>query len=338
MVVWNGLLFISHRHILPLMMNFSDVRDICSSLADSQYRGVAGVKLFGPSEGKPVVITAMTHGDEACGLGVVWYFLQHPEVVAKLKSPVLFCINNLEGALRDGQRFIDVNMNRLPDDALKRGTEGYEFRRLAELAPLWEDAAWGIDIHAYKHPDPPMTIDVKGDAAMVAKLSGFTGLSVRATNMMPVQGSCPLAWFFGGAGKNIPAIEIECGSWDDPAGIEVAITACLSALVGMGVLDLPHQIVPGHQDIYRIAKTFRFPNLSYSLQCKHEHGDVIKVGEIIATGDGEPIIADRDYRVLLTRKEERFSASKDLQKEVLWLAEPPIRKPIERVVIPKTSL
>jgi predicted deacylase len=153
------------------MASIADLKAAFHQLSTSSFMGVQGVMSLGPSSGKTILISSMTHGNEPCGLAAVHFLLQ-PEVQKKLQGRVILVLNNVEGAQRyfaatsdddrRDARISDANMNRIPEMFDSAAAHGYELKRLAELLPVFVLADFGIDFHSFPLVGPPMVIDVKG--------------------------------------------------------------------------------------------------------------------------------------------------------------------------------
>ncbi len=186
-------------------ISLDQLRGTFKKLRASTHDGIEGVVRFAGSPGPTAVLTCLTHGNEPSGLAPLWYLWEHPEIVHDLKGTIFFCANNVEGAERFFQantpdekwagRFCEVNMNRLPEDALENG-DALELRRLRELMPVFLQADMGIDFHSFPDPGPCMTIDVKGDEARCSALFDPLGLPLRVTNMVEVQDGKPVVVTF----------------------------------------------------------------------------------------------------------------------------------------------
>lgn len=331
------------RHAAHMQPTLADLRRTFRRLERSRYRDVAGVAVFEGSPGKTIVLSCMTHGNDPCGLAAAWYLLRRKDLRDILAGRILFCVNNLEAARRYWKarteaerkacRLCDVDMNRLSDEML-RLRDAVELRRLRELQPVFDEADLGIDLHGFPHAGPPLSIDVKGSARQLTRLSDAIPVPVRVTNIPAMQDGHPIGYFFGGPGRRIPVIEIECGVNEEPATLARAVSATLAALIVAGCLRLPHRKTATTQKLYRIAETVRFPSLSYRLLRAHTNFGEIARNEVIAEGDGPSIVASRKRRTLFGTRRLQFDNLARLAHEVLWLVHAPRMK--NRVqIIPK---
>ncbi|HVW66644.1 MAG TPA: succinylglutamate desuccinylase/aspartoacylase family protein [Candidatus Peribacteraceae bacterium] len=324
------------------MPTLDDLHETYEELAQSHVDGVAGVRLLGDGNGKTVIVSCMTHGNEPCGLAFIRYLLLHPDVAARIRGTLIVSINNLEGARRffaaatpeerKKARVLDANMNRLPTDAPKSASTAYELQRFAQLYPIFQRAEAGLDLHSFPADGPPMIIDVKGDASAIERVSDPLPVTVWVKGITQHQEGHPIGWFYGGAGSDVPVFEVECGVHLDPAAFDTAVRSGLAYLVGLGMLDLPHATELRMQDVFHVQKSIHFPNLSYELLRLYDNFDVIAEGEIIATGDDGDIVADREYRALFGRRTVRFTQQEEIAFEITWLTDPPVHRQKKQIV------
>jgi predicted deacylase len=313
-----------------------DLRRTFETLVASEADGVRGVKRIRGADGPTFLLSCLTHGNEVCGLAPLWYLLAHPALTATLRGTLLLVVNNPEAAEayfarspgEDPFRFrcCEMDMNRLPRGAADSASgDTVELRRLRSLLPTFAEADRGIDFHGVPYPGPPLTVDVKGPEPEVGHLSDALPVGVRAANMVAVQDGFPVGWWYGGIGREIPVVEVECGRNESPEAFETGIRCCLAALVAEGFLDLPYAEEESPLDVYRLRRTVKFPDASYRLLRTHENLGVIRAGEVIAEGDGEPIVADAECRSLFGTT--KLHADPDrLRYEKLWLTDPPVRR------------
>ncbi len=330
--------------MIPASVPDGELRRALERYAASDVAGVKGAMRFGDGEGRTMVLSCCTHGNEPCGLAAAWFLLEHPEVASRIRGTAIVTVNNLEGARRYFRaktpaerrrtRLVDRDMNRLPEDVPPPpDAPAYEHRRLGELLPLFRHGDLGLDLHSFARPAPLMTIDVKGPDKELRVLADALPSAVRITHVTPVQDGVPLGWFVGGPGTPVPVGEVECGTHEEPRARVVAIESTLAALCHWGFLDLPHRRIESPIETYRVQGLVRFPDLSYTLTRAHESLGRIAKGEVLAVGDGPDIVAERAARTLFGREPQRYTKSAKIAHEILWLTSPPRRRRRSRIVL-----
>lgn len=256
------------------------------------------------SKGPHLVINALTHGDETCGLHAIARIL--PGFNAPQAGRVTFAFSNLHALAAPGgpKRYLQHDMNRLWGNDVT-GTDA-EIVRMKELRPLFFSADYVLDLHSLPDQDHPFAI-----ATNSRKSRAFAGaMPVSDTLIMPEGLDRGLTLIEGQPFKDPAtlqaAIVMECGHHQAPESISVAEASIWAALAWAKLIEAvpepfrqqtrPNQreltiyweLVAQH-DGWRFARTFKpFERLSPN--------------EIIAR-DGDTIIRSPDFDsfVILTR-------------------------------------
>ena len=135
-----------------------------SSLADHR-DGNTGIdfvtSLDGPSPGPHVVLNAMMHGNEPCGLAAL-SFLKRIGLVPK-RGRLTLAFANVEAGQpaggRPAARFRDQDMNRLwSPDLLDGGAQSVELDRARRLRPVYESADYLLDLHSMQNGTVPLIL------------------------------------------------------------------------------------------------------------------------------------------------------------------------------------
>ena len=299
-------------------------------LAGTRVDGIPGVWVSHSGKPGPVVgITIMTHGNEPCGLGVYQYFREQCWLERHLrKGSVYIVLNNLEAARQYfaivnsggdmsatlGKRFVDVNMNRLPSDVFSlEPDDRYEIRRARELGPMWDRFDHALDIHSVSQlRTKPMLIALERSNLEI--VSDFP-IEKIITRIDAVQTGKPAAYFYG-KGK-APVYAIEAGNHEEENSFELAVTCTISFLQSLGMIDRALPSRPVNHTEYRIFSSVWFPDESYELTREIPNFDHVKRGEILAEGDGVPIVSQRDAIALYC---PRGTRPVSIKEEVLFLA------------------
>jgi hypothetical protein len=208
----------------------SSMNEMLETLLASHYRGVAGVlEVDSGLQGPTAAILACTHGNEPAGLQAIAYLKDELQLQC---GRVLFMVVNPEAA-KQNRRFIDYNMNRLPDhpNAWEGTVEGVRYR---ELLPILQEIDGGVlDIHSTSAACPPMlvVIDERGLQAAREPHSPFSHVITDITphlNGRFVIEQCPK-----------PAVRMiaECGQHLCPDAGMRAVNMSLSFLHHLGSVE-----------------------------------------------------------------------------------------------------
>ena len=300
-------------------------RELCRSQV-SGCRGVwaAHSRVPGPRVG----ITIMTHGNEPSGLAVYQY-LRHKWKLEErlLRGSVYFILNNIAAAGRylaiatsDDEvekrktRFVDLNMNRLPEDVYQRqGDQRYEVLRTRELGYAWDRLDYGLDIHSTSQDTPPMVIALaRSDKRMVVRFP----IEIVISNIDAVQQGKPASYFYGS--QTAQVYGIEAGAHENESSFHMATVCTLSFLSALGFLPPGEMAEPVSQTEYRIFDSLLFPDGSYQLAKVFADFEPVSRGQVLAVGDGGPLSADRDCFVLMGPKTVKPTT---IAEEVLFFAD-----------------
>jgi len=257
---------------------------------------IPGVKLIDSGKPGPCLgITACTHGDEPAGLAA----LDYVRGLELKRGRIYLVVVNLKGAEaykkaqtdeeRRASRFIDINFNRLPENALALNDERYEIQRLKALMPVFEQFDYALDIHSTQQESKAMIVRGREfDPALVRGFPIQTMISCIDEKQIGLPG-----FAFHGGERKIPSFEIECGSHEDPASESLAIECSKQLLINLGMIegDYGESI---DMDDYEIGDTVIFPNKSYRLEKVFTNFERIQKGQKLADGDQGPIFAPFD--------------------------------------------
>jgi hypothetical protein len=297
-------------------------------LAASTWHGVPGVAaLAGHDPGPVVAITAMTHGNEPSGLAAIAHVLARADGGWRpVRGTLVLCVNNLAAArrwfaattpqARAAARFVDCDMNRLPEDVLTGGDAREECRRARELAPAWRRFDVAMDIHSTGLPAPPMVVEGRGDWR---PWLGGVGIGIAIRGIADVQIGIPAFALYGGT-----TFEIETGAHDDPAGMAIARTAADALLHRLDAPDTPAP--PCAVDVYEVEGSVRLPHPGYALARRFPNFTPIAAGEVLARGPaasgrgiGPDLVAPRDGHAIFAPPD---GAAVNVTTESLFLTKP----------------
>lgn len=127
-------------------------------------RGVEYVHTFNSGRPGPhVVINALTHGNEFCGMTAVTHLFE--QNIRPIRGKLTLSFANVAAYERFNperpfeSRFVDRDFNRVWDISTLDGPDmSVEVRRARELRPIYTEADAILDLHSTSHAVPPMLI------------------------------------------------------------------------------------------------------------------------------------------------------------------------------------
>lgn len=260
-----------------------DLRETFRVMSDSQYNGIPGVlRISSSGDPHPVVgITAMTHGNEPSGLAAISYFLRDNLLQTLLnetgRGSVIFSVNNMQAAdayfslppgateqEKEAYRFLDINMNRLPMDALSRieDTRREISRVLALYNGVFREFDAGLDIHSLRVSNMQMIVEVKGNGKKHARHFPMENI---ITNIVQVQTGQPVSKLYGGVEKAIPVVGIEAGRHEHDDAFRYAIASAKAFLESIGILPGSAREMQSTLTEYAVRRGVLPPEEGYSM-------------------------------------------------------------------------
>ncbi len=244
------------RIIMKLPMElptFSELQETFDFMLEQQHNGVSGViKIESETPEPSVGITTMTHGNEPSGLSAIWYFMRNNRLQklldANRKGSVIFSVNNIHAAQdyfrlprsattvqKERCRSLEVNMNRLSEDILKRKTDSrVEIQRTLELCEkIFYELDGGLDIHSVRKKSEPILVSVKGRGVGAARKFP---INIALSNMIPVQIGYPISSCYGGLQSEVPVVGIEAGQHESVDASKYAIHCTRCYLQALGLI------------------------------------------------------------------------------------------------------
>lgn len=322
-----------------MIMNKEDLykhlKEVFNYQSKHQYMGVYGVYIIDSGKPGPTVgLTAMTHGNEPCGLHVLDYLVKKESKGWKPKvGKIVLVINNIEAARNyfdhddpDNSsqfRYLDRNMNRLPEDLEISHDDQREVVRAKVLKPIWESFDCAIDFHSCTGELKPMAIMgyIPSEKSTAFQLPFDTYVD----NIVPVQIGVPA---FGHYGKNpflTDVFEIEGGphmSYDYMDFLTRAVQRYLNIL---GLDDDPVDIEgPQAADIYHMHGTLIVPEAGYEVARIFQNYEFLPQGTVLATKGDKEIKIDFDGCPFLPPTTTKIN---DHTEEALFLS-----KPVKKVI------
>lgn len=293
------------------MKNQELFHDIFQRLMQQTHAAIDGVMVMESGVAGPCVgITIGTHGNEPAGLSVADYFMQHPQIIS---CGTLYLIHNNPGAMEryfaaDNEeaarktRYVDCNMNRLPDDVMKQtlGADApYEFKRAQALFTFWQKLVDGVlDIHSTSAPSPSMLMTDEADEAVAALLphlsidAWITGITAHIDESF--------AKHFCGH-ESTPRLLLEAGQHQCENAGKQALDVALRWLASLGMLA-NHSFAPAthHPEHYHAFGRVELPDT------EEDYRLVQPIGMFEFLAKDQPI-ALSDKGTLLTCPEEGYA-------------------------------
>ncbi|HEY4509492.1 MAG TPA: succinylglutamate desuccinylase/aspartoacylase family protein [Candidatus Paceibacterota bacterium] len=308
-----------------------DITAAFQELNNSVVDGVPGVWVVHSKQPGPVVgITMLTHGNEPSGLATYHYFRHLYQLEHRLKrGSVYFVLNNPEAAKRyftavaiadenakRRARFVDVNMNRLPDDPFSGDNDQrYEVKRARVLRGIWARFQYALDIHSTIQTTRPMIIKLaRSDMKMISRFPISTVIS----NIDAVQSGKPACYFYGGQRSQVYGIET--GGHEVKRSLQRAVMCTRTFLALLNLI--PVNRLPGLKDQveYRVFDSIWFPDASYELTRALKDFGVIHKGQLLARGDGQSLTAGTDCCALMVPRRKKAT---NIDEEVFFLTRMP---------------
>lgn len=319
-------------HSVPSLDDLAEEFEI---IKNSSLVGTPGIMLFDSRiPGPCICITIHTHGNEPSGLAALRQFRQSRIPSRLLNGSVLFILNNiaatekyfaalkeadpmLRGSKKLSARFVDVNMNRLPKnlEELENPSES-EILRARELLWFWRSVDYLLDIHSTRSVSPPMIIAIGETSQELYR--GFPA-EIVIRGIERVQTGKP-ACAFSAAADKAQAFGIEAGSHEESSAFAVANASILSFLLNLGMLPGERSEEKRTYKEYLINGSVFFPDESYELAKVFSNFERFEKGDVIAVGDGEPIIASRSGHAVFTPPGRKRTST--LNDEVMFLSDP----------------
>jgi succinylglutamate desuccinylase len=218
-------------------------------------------------------VVTCVHGDETSG----WEAVQKlRESGIEIQEPLKIILAN-EKAFEQGERFVDVDMNRVfPGDT---GSDRYEERIAAELVDEIEDMKF-IDLHSTASREAPFAI-VEYPSETQLELTKSTGIE-QVVDMTHVGAKNPELEFVG--------VEVSEQS-DDPA--EDAYQVLKNFLAAEGVIDQDYELSePELFEVYATEDGEGYEFLASNFQ-------KVEKGEVYARKPGDEKAAEKSFYPVL---------------------------------------
>lgn len=314
---------------LPDHLRIEALSDHFNFIKASSYQGVAGVwKIESGKPGPVLGISIHTHGNEPSGLAVLAHLRDKFPLKQHLRcGTVTIVLNNIRAtekflaATSDNEkrasRFIDLNMNRLPNDTMVHGMNDprYEVRRAYELRNIWSQFDFALDIHSTATETIGMIMNIGSIHRNLIR--GFPITDI-ITNIENVQIGKPAVSFYGKG--SIPVMGIEAGWHESGESFEMAV-ACTDALLkNLEMIEGETAACGREYNEYYVEGALMFPDASYSLVKVFGTYDKFTEGEVLASGSQGNILAPFTGHSIFAGPNTTVNS---LDEEVMFYLRPP---------------
>jgi predicted deacylase len=284
-------------------------------------RGTAGIDYVHTFDsGRPgphVLVNALTHGNEVCGLHAADRLLRWKARPARGRLTVSFA--NVDAFARfstdqpAASRWVDEDFNRVWSAARLDGPDATsELRRARALRPVVESADLLLDLHSMHLPAPPVLI--AGPHAKGRELAARVGVPAFVVSDAGHAAGARMRDYgaFGDPASPRNALLVECGQHGDRRAAEVALGTCLAFLRAAGIMDpaffAAHPPPP--------AAPQRFIEVTHAVTIKTHHfrfaapytgmETVAHAGTVIGHDGDEPVATPYDHCVLVMPAPRRY--------------------------------
>lgn len=220
--------------------------DELAPLDIAAYRGRSGVdhvvRLDSFRPGPDVVVNALTHGNELCGLHAIDFLVRIG--LRPCRGRLSFSLANVEaygrydGARPSLSRFVEEDLNRVwAPDMLEGGRTSSELRRARALRPVFDAADYLIDLHSMQQDGPPLLLcgcTPRGER--LARALGAPAWIVRDEGHAAGRRLIDYGAFADPEAGAV-ALLVECGQHRLRAAAAVAVETTLRFLVAVGTVD-----------------------------------------------------------------------------------------------------
>jgi succinylglutamate desuccinylase len=287
----------------------SDLKATFKWLSEQSYRGVQGVYVYDSgTAGLTFGVTVHTHGNEPCGLAALGVFQQLISKGTVFKGRIIFTLNNIEASKKYWlpendpaefkYRFLDTNMNRVPEEFNLEGQvyEEYEFKRIQELRKIWKEFDVAVDFHTTSQDAPAMVI--ANDTLPLVYVSALP-ISHYLEGMERAVKSNFLTKLYGHK-SSTDMYMIECGQHEDLSAFKCAAECFLSLIQSYRLTENVYELSSDEElQVYKVTESCFFPDASYEQIEIYKNFAAMKAGQVLAEGDGSPVVAPFDGHILM---------------------------------------
>ncbi|MGR6079380.1 MULTISPECIES: M14 family metallopeptidase [Achromobacter] len=250
--------------------------------------------------GKPgphVLINALTHGNEICGMVAATHLLDtgvRPKVgtltvsFANMEAYNAFDIDNPYE-----NRQLVHNLNRIWSPEWLDGNEqSPELRRARELRPVLDAADYVLDIHSTRAPVQPFWVypEMARNAALAAAVGAPAVQLVMPAGRFPGTGVLNYGRHGDPASDSGGALVVECGQHFAQSAATLATDVTLRFLAHLGLVDTPAgNAPPAPAQPFRLLEVHMVKSEDFTFTRPVLGFEVFDKGDLIAINAGEEI-------------------------------------------------
>lgn len=263
----------------------------------------------GEEPGPTVTVMGGLHGNETVGIDVVEQLLKM--VREKIKCGTVNIVIGNPAAAEAGKRFIDKDANRLWGTKLLNIPEQ---KRVEDVKPFVAGSDLMLDLHSTIKPvDEPFLVVPSFGHELVDTIPTLgirkiiTGEGLKLPDNDPIESDL-FTVANGGLG-----VTVEAGWQEDNNLVDKTMESVLRALEKVGIFE-PDTL--GKHNQVKPVETFEiwnaysaiFPkgNFKFPDGKEWQNYDVVKKGEIIGYENGEPVLAEKDSRLLFPKSNNQI--------------------------------
>ncbi|MDM0046495.1 succinylglutamate desuccinylase/aspartoacylase family protein [Variovorax dokdonensis] len=251
--------------------------------------------------GPHVLINALTHGNEICGMVAATHLLDtqvRPKIgTLTISFAHVEAYNAFNADKPFANRQIEHNLNRVWSDDLLGGSENSpELRRARELRPVVAAADHILDIHSTSQDNEPFWVYPGFERnARVAQAIGLPSTHL----VMPsgLGSGTPLIQHGAHGGEHAPgaALVAECGQHFRRSSAEVATEVTLRFLAHFGLIDHTPSAPVGPQRRFELLRTCMVTTPEFRFTRPLVGFETFAQGDVIATDGEQRIVAPCDH-------------------------------------------
>jgi predicted deacylase len=256
--------------------------------------------------GPHVLVNALTHGNELCGVAAATHLLDTG--VRPLKGTLTVSFANVEAYESfDPQRPFHSrqlvhNLNRIwSDEWLQGGDDSPELRRARELRPVVAAADHILDLHSTSQPVVPFWV-YPGFARNAEAAQAIGRPSVHLVMPQGLGSGTPLIQHgrhgIDGSGAGV-ALVAECGQHFLQATSDLAVEVALDFLAHFGLTAPRPAVEREPQRRYLLLRTYVIRTPEFRFTRPAVGFETFAAGELIATDGDEEIRAPEDCTILM---------------------------------------
>ncbi|RYF79821.1 MAG: succinylglutamate desuccinylase [Comamonadaceae bacterium] len=250
--------------------------------------------------GPHVLINALTHGNEICGMVAATHLLDtgvRPRVGTLTVS--FANVEAYEAFDRERpyeNRQLVHNLNRIWSPALLNGDEqSPELRRARELRPVLDAADVVLDIHSTRADVQPFWVypELDRNAALAQSIGRPDVHLVMPPGAAPGVGVTAYGRH-GEPGRAGGAVVVECGQHFSRAAAEMATDVTLRLLAHFGLMDLPGRMPPAPARRFRLLEVHMVHTERFRFVRPVVGFETFAEGDLIAVDDDREVRAPCD--------------------------------------------